>query len=341
MVHVSTLYGLGQDQAAIWAAGPDRLTAALLYLIVAQIFGVATMGVAKVSLGLLLLRLVTVRWHRWAIWGAIALLFVVTGVTSFVFAFQCSPPAYLWDKTIRGGHCPIPITPYAVVLGTACVAADLFFALFPHLFVWRLNRPLRERALIAAAMSLGLGAAACGVKRTIGLGGLASDNYTRDAVPTCAWSIAELAITLVCIAVPVCLPLAKQAAARRRRPRRAAADDPSDPSAASSGGLSAGPRKPARGAGVFALRTFGGSPLTGLSSQSRRTQARSEAREDDAESERALRPTPSPETQPPLEPPSHAAKASLPVVAVFVESATQTEEDGPGDAERARDLERQ
>ncbi|KLU83911.1 hypothetical protein MAPG_02960 [Magnaporthiopsis poae ATCC 64411] len=131
MVHISALYGLGQDQQALWNDSPDRLTKALLYLIIGQIFGVSTMGVAKVSLGLFLLRLVTVRWHRVAIWTAIGILFLVTGVTSFVFAFQCAPPAYLWDKTIEGGYCPIPITPFAVLLGAACVAADVFFAVFP------------------------------------------------------------------------------------------------------------------------------------------------------------------------------------------------------------------
>lgn len=269
-MHVSVLFGLGQDQQAIWNDSQDRLTKALLYLIIAQIFGVSTMGVAKVSLGLFLLRLVTVRWHRLAIWAAIGVLFLVTGVTSFVFAFQCSPPAYLWDKTLPRGHCPIPITPFAVLLGVTCVAADVFFAVFPWLFVWKLNKPLKERAIIAGSMSLGLVAAAFGVKRTIGLGGLASDNYTTDSVPTCGWSIAELAITLVCIAIPVCLPLW-----RHLFPRPA---------------QSASSSKPGSG-GIFALRTFGGATMQGSNPDGHRSKDRG-----DTGSERELRPTPSMDT---------------------------------------------
>jgi uncharacterized membrane protein YgcG len=244
MVHLSVLQGLGQDQAAIWADSHDRLTKALLYLIIAQIFGVSTMGVAKISLGLFLLRLTTVPWHRWTIWTAIVLLFLVTGVTSFVFAFQCSPPAYLWDKTIEGGTCPIVITPFAITLGVACVVADVFFALFPWLFLWKLNRAFKERAIIAGAMSLGLVAAACGIKRTIGLGALESDNYTTEAVPTCGWSIAELALTLICIAIPVCLPLWKaisSATSSKRSSRKT-----------TSGGADGG---------AFAMRTFGGGTM--------------------------------------------------------------------------------
>ncbi|KAK8021941.1 hypothetical protein PG990_007079 [Apiospora arundinis] len=247
MVHVSTLYGLGQSQDAIWEDSHERLTKCLLYLVIAQIFGVSTMGTAKVSLGLLLLRLVTKRWHRWTIWTAIALLFVDTAICALAFAFQCTPPAFLWDKTISGGRCSLPITPFAIALGTGCVAADLFFAIFPWFFVWQLNRPFQERLIIAIAMSLGLAAAACGVKRTIGLGGLQSANYTTDAVPTCAWSIAELAITLVCIAIPVCLPLFKKLHGH--------AAFPATSSAVGSG------RKKAGLGGVFALRTFGGSSM--------------------------------------------------------------------------------
>ncbi|KAK8087525.1 hypothetical protein PG997_002486 [Apiospora hydei] len=251
MVHVSTLYGLGQNQDAIWEDSHDRLTKCLLYLIIAQIFGVSTMGTAKVSLGLLLLRLVTKRWHRWAIWAAIGLLFVDTAVCAFAFAFQCTPPAFLWDKTIASGRCPLPITPFAIALGAGCVAADLFFAVFPWLFVWQLNRPFQERLIIAVAMSLGIAAAACGVKRTIGLGGLQSANYTIDAVPTCAWSIAELAITLVCIAIPVCLPLLKQILGPG--------------SVLSPAGSGASDRKHQGGGpgGVFGVRTIGGGSMPG------------------------------------------------------------------------------
>lgn len=278
MVHVSTLYGLGQPQAAIWDDSPDRLTKCLLYLIIAQIFGVSTMGTAKVSLGLLLLRLVTKPWHRWAIWAAIGLLFVDTAVCAFAFAFQCTPPAYLWDKTIPAGKCPLPITPFAIALGAGCVAADLFFAIFPWFFVWQLNRPFQERLIIALAMSLGIAAAACGVKRTIGLGGLQSANYTLDAVPTCAWSIAELAITLVCIAVPVCLPLLKQILLRRSNSIIG-----SPMASGSSDQKQAGP------GGIFAVRTFGGTSMPGSKSGS---WPRSDQNRDGDEKERSLRKTP-------------------------------------------------
>ncbi|TLS31576.1 hypothetical protein PpBr36_03902 [Pyricularia pennisetigena] len=297
MVHVSVLYGLGQSQDAIWNDSPDRLTKCLLYLIIAQIFGVSTMGVAKVSLGLFLLRLVTKRWHRWAIWAAIAALLVDTGVCAFAFAFQCTPPAFLWDKTIPGGSCPLPITPFAVALGTGCVLADLFFAVFPWLFVWQLNKPFQERLLIAGSMSLGLAAAACGVKRTIGLGGLQSANYTLDAIPTCAWSIAELAITLVCIAIPVCLPLFRQVLKSAGLARSEASTPPGPEESGSGQSGKSGP--------VFALRTFGGSDMPDGSKGSKSAKSsrqRCSRIRDDAESELSLRRSPTDDVRDPRNP---------------------------------------
>lgn len=38
----------------------------------------------------------------------------------------------------------------------ACILADLFFAVFPMIFVWQLNMKRREKITIAGSMSLGI-----------------------------------------------------------------------------------------------------------------------------------------------------------------------------------------
>lgn len=75
--------------------------------------------------------------------------------------------------------------------------ADFFFALFPWLFLWSLQMGRREKLVIAGSMSLGLlyvpfpelaylsydltrinhSAGACGIKRTIEVPSLSSQNY--------------------------------------------------------------------------------------------------------------------------------------------------------------------
>lgn len=36
------------------------------------------------------------------------------------------------------------------------IAADLFFAVLPWLFIWKLNAPRREKITLAASLSLGI-----------------------------------------------------------------------------------------------------------------------------------------------------------------------------------------
>merc|ERR1712000_483207 len=58
-------------------------------------------------------------------------------------------------------------------------------------------------------MSLGIIAAACGIKRATEIPNLMSSNYLRDSVGIIVWSSAEQAVTMICIGIPVCRPLYK------------------------------------------------------------------------------------------------------------------------------------
>ncbi|KAK8097534.1 hypothetical protein PG984_016673 [Apiospora sp. TS-2023a] len=137
-----------------------------------------------------------------------------------------------------------------------------------------------HRPALAISLDLAAAAAAYGVKRTISLVGLLSaDNYTIDAVPTCAWSVAELAITLVCIAIHLCLPLLKQIVLSKRKSVLSPVT-----SRSSSVEKQAGP------SGIFAVRTFGGTNMLGSNPKS--WPCISQTRDGD-ESELSLRRSPS------------------------------------------------
>lgn len=108
---------------------------------------------------------------------------------------------------------------------TLCVGGtilvDLYFALLPWLFIWKLNLPRREKFVIAGSMSLGVlyvfsssttrspadlasphSAAAAGIIRVFAVKGV------RDVpVAVIVWSQVEGALTLICVGIPVCRPL--------------------------------------------------------------------------------------------------------------------------------------
>ena len=87
----------------------------------------------------------------------------------------------------------------------------------------------REKLIILSSMSLGLIAAAFGIKRASEIPNLMTQNYlskshayglsklpatltpfaTEDSVGIIVWSAAEMCVTMVCIGIPVCRPLYK------------------------------------------------------------------------------------------------------------------------------------
>lgn len=89
---------------------------AIKYEMIGQTFAVIGMGVAKVSLGLFLLRIVMEVWHKVVIWIAMVSLMCVSVVTAVILWVQCLPSARIYDRRIPG-VCNVDITPVAVLLG--------------------------------------------------------------------------------------------------------------------------------------------------------------------------------------------------------------------------------
>jgi len=111
---VAAHYGFGQNMFDIPVM--DDLVNAILFEAVGQTFAVIGMAVAKWSLGLFLLRLVTEKWHKIAIWTMMLILMGASISVAVVFWLQCSPPAYLYDRRIPGGYCYINTTPVSYTL---------------------------------------------------------------------------------------------------------------------------------------------------------------------------------------------------------------------------------
>lgn len=69
-------YGFGQTMEQIGSM--DAVVQATLYECIGQGFAIVGMAIAKASLGFFLLRLVTVAWHRIAIWCAMTLVMLAS-----------------------------------------------------------------------------------------------------------------------------------------------------------------------------------------------------------------------------------------------------------------------
>ncbi|KAH8900234.1 hypothetical protein GQ53DRAFT_709630 [Thozetella sp. PMI_491] len=203
-LQVAVQYGFGQS---LWTLPLDDTSDAIFWSYVANTFAITGNAMAKLSMGLFLLRVVQVRWHKIALW----VLVFITASTSFALVVmlwnQTKPVKASWDPLRTPGVWVIQIQPMSVMLGVWSSICDFFFAGFPWLVIWSLNMPRREKIMLASGMSLGVIAGACGIVRTVVLSRLDIMNYTLNFVPFFAWSGAEIAVSMVCLGIPTLRPL--------------------------------------------------------------------------------------------------------------------------------------
>jgi hypothetical protein len=85
---------------------------------IGQSFSILGMALSKVSLGLLLLRLTVIKWHKVSIWVVMGCLMADSVATLVAFWLQCKPPRAVFDLELRPtSDCSMDITPAAVTLG--------------------------------------------------------------------------------------------------------------------------------------------------------------------------------------------------------------------------------
>ncbi|KAF7534199.1 hypothetical protein G7054_g6406 [Neopestalotiopsis clavispora] len=235
IMQVAAEHGYGQTDL-----DPDSRADSSFWRTLGQTFSIVATGTSKASVGLFLLRLTVVRWQRITIY--ILVVFMMTiGVLAAIFTWAaCRPFAYTWDDRIEGGTC-INTVPLSMILAMGTIGVDIFFAILPWIFIWKLNAPRREKIIIAGSLSLGIFAAVAGAKRIMEVKGV------RDVpVGVIVWSQTETAVTLICVGIPVCRPLLAKILKKygSTRPSKRS-KTPSNDNAPE----------------VMGLHTFGGSPM--------------------------------------------------------------------------------
>ncbi|KAI0601176.1 hypothetical protein F4775DRAFT_543060 [Biscogniauxia sp. FL1348] len=203
-IQIAVEYGLGQS---FWELSVADSSDAIFWTYVANSFAIVGNAMAKLSMGLFLLRVVQLRWHKIALWGAVVVTAATSAALTVMLWNQTTPVKASWDPLRTKGRWNIKIQPMSVGLGVWSSVCDFFFAIFPWLFIWALRMPQRDKIMLAGGMSLGVIAGACGITRTVVLSQLNVYNYTLNFVPYFAWAGAEIAVAMVCIGVPTLRPL--------------------------------------------------------------------------------------------------------------------------------------
>ncbi|CAK7229098.1 hypothetical protein SCUCBS95973_007104 [Sporothrix curviconia] len=203
-IQVAVHFGLGQS---FWSLSLQSSSDAIFWTYVANTFAITGNAMAKLTMGMFLLRVVQLRWHKLALWCLVGVT-ASTSITLVIMLWNQSTPVKMsWDPFRTPGVWKIRIQPMSVGLGVWSSACDFFFAAFPWLFIWSLRMQRREKIMLASGMSLGVIAGACGIVRTVVLARLNVLNYTLTFVTYFAWAAAEIAVAMVCLAIPTLRPL--------------------------------------------------------------------------------------------------------------------------------------
>lgn len=110
---ISGLYGFGQS---ITSLEMDLAVKAVYYEMIGQTFAVLGMAIAKLSLGIFLLRIVIKQWHRISIWISMVSLAIVSVMTAILFWIQKLPSESIYDPRVPG-RLVVRVTPFSILLG--------------------------------------------------------------------------------------------------------------------------------------------------------------------------------------------------------------------------------
>ncbi|KAH8752324.1 integral membrane protein [Hyaloscypha sp. PMI_1271] len=191
----------------IWDLADGGLLGLLRSLYIAESFYVVTLAPTKISVLLLYLRIFPHESFRYAASATIGMIALSTVVIFFMTVFSCHPVAFFWNRDIRGGTC-ININKLAYANSAMSIIQDLLIVALPLPVLVKLNMGKKKK--IGVGFMFTVGSFGCVVsmirlKSLLSFGNSldpSSNLLPGDYVDVVIWTIAELAVAMVCSCFP-------------------------------------------------------------------------------------------------------------------------------------------
>ncbi|KAI0023440.1 hypothetical protein F4780DRAFT_776860 [Xylariomycetidae sp. FL0641] len=215
----SFVHGMGKHDHSLL---PEEMTTILRDNWVSVPPGILVGLLSRASIAILLSRLFApYKWFRYYLICFTTLMCVV-GIVQMPFTFlQSTPVEALWDFTIM----PTKVWDTRIWLYTAylsqslCSFSDLTYALFPVIFIWKLNMPLRERISLILVMCGSIFSMTMSILKTIAMGQVAASSTTAqdvqyDSSTQLIYGFTEQSVVIIMGCIPPLRPFMKQTASR-------------------------------------------------------------------------------------------------------------------------------
>ncbi|KAI9822947.1 MAG: hypothetical protein M1826_000329 [Phylliscum demangeonii] len=190
----------------VYYLSPDQVESTIKMNWMTQPFGIMALATSKISVALLILRVMgRSTYRRWFLYAIIGLTFTVNSIGCILTFAQCSPPRALWTPSIKG-NCwdPSVQTNYAIFSGSWNAAVDFSLALLPITIFWNLNMKLHKRIGLCLLLGTGVLAAISASIKTTKLSELsARSDFTWATFELYAWTGVEIYVLIICGCLPV------------------------------------------------------------------------------------------------------------------------------------------
>jgi hypothetical protein len=180
---------------------------------IAQPFGIVAVGLGKVAVALLILRIVgnTSIWRKRFLWVLIVLTGVFTILTAIFTFVQCKTPAALWTPALQATtDCwdPSVQSNFSIFASAWNCFVDFVLALMPCTIIWGLKMSTRKKISLGALLGLGIFTGVCAAVKTAQLVSLAARaDLTWETFDLYLWTSAEIFLVIVCGSIPTLKPL--------------------------------------------------------------------------------------------------------------------------------------
>ncbi|PQE28739.1 integral membrane family protein [Rutstroemia sp. NJR-2017a WRK4] len=203
-------FGIGRHNAELTL---DNLINAAKYQILTTLAYIATTAILKISVGLLLLRLVDIKpFYKYLIWISVGVVSIWTLITFIIGLIQCRPLAAAWNPYIPGTCLPSDVVPnFGYAISAETIFFDWLFALLPIPVLWNIKMNNRLKISIALILSLGVVASIATIirlKYIVALGELSDGLYS--IAPVFLWSSVELGLGIIAASVATLRPILRR-----------------------------------------------------------------------------------------------------------------------------------
>ena len=166
----------------------------------------ATLMWTKVSICLFLMRLSNNKALLLPLKYAVAFLLFSNTILTVIWIMQCQPIHAAWDNK---GTCMSREAKQGIILAQAVISvvSDFSFAVFPILFLWRVQIDLKTKIGLWILMCLGFITGACCLVRTVLNNQSVPLDGTYDGIINWLWRLFEVQIGIIAACIPALRPL--------------------------------------------------------------------------------------------------------------------------------------